>query len=237
LVRYSFNQKAKDVVFASMSDINASSKDLGAVCDAIRYKSVQSALDMLESVANGDTPILYRKHNTHMGSRHELHGNKGRYPKKCASFVRKVLVNAKANASSKGLVSDDLYVVHAAANKTVIIPRYPSKGIISIGHGYGYGATRHSDLELARIEIAVAGPDTQGLSKNVYACVNASKARASRAKPKATTPAKKAQAKKVPAKEAKAIPAAEKPKKEDAKAQVQSPAPAANTETEKKEGA
>ncbi len=242
-MRYSFNQKAKDVVFARMSDINASSKDLGAVCDAIRYKSVQSALDLLESVANGEVPILYRNHNTHMGSRHELHGRKGRYPQKCAELVRKVLVNARANASNKGVMDDDLYVIHAAANKTVIVPRYPSKGIISIGHGYGYGATRHSDLELARVEIGVGNAEIEGLSKNIAASIKASKARDARSKPKASP--KKAQPKQPldkQAKEAKkAQPAAEKPKdvgKKDANATAaQSPAAAKSEETENKKGA
>ncbi len=218
-MRYSFNQKAKDVVFASMSDINASSKDLAAVCDAIRYKSVSNALDVLESVANGDIPILYRRHNTHMGSRHELHGKKGRYPQKCADLVRKVLVNARANASNKGIIGVDLYVVHASANKTVIVPRFPSKGIISIGHGYGYGATRHSDLELARVEIGVGSADTQGLSKNIAAAINASSIREARLKPKAAPKKPQAKQPKVkPAKEAKQVQAeAVKPNNEEKK--------------------
>ena len=184
MAKYSFNQNPKDVVFASMSGIEASFKDLSAVCDSIRYKNVDKALDSLDAVANGEMPILYRKYNTHMGSRHQLHGKKGRFPEKCAALVRKVLVNAKANAGNKGMAAEDLYVVHASANKTIIIPRFPSKGIISISHGYGYSATRHSDMELARIEIGVGSAAIQGLSKNISNRISASRKREARMKPK-----------------------------------------------------
>ncbi len=161
--RYSFNQGTKDVVFASARDLNASYKDLGAVCDAIRYKSLGSAMTILEDVIGRGRPILYRRHNTHMGSRHELGGRKGRYPEKCAELVRKTLVNAQANAANKGMLPEDLYVVHAAANKTQIVNRTPSKGILYISHGYGYAALRRSDIELARIEIGLAPAGAEGL--------------------------------------------------------------------------
>jgi hypothetical protein len=57
-----------------------------------------------------------------------------------------------------------MYVVHATANKTQIIPRSPSKGIRSSKDGgYGYGAARRSNLELAKIEIAVGNKDSKEL--------------------------------------------------------------------------
>ena len=42
-MNYSFNIKGDDFVFAQSYDINASYKDLGAVCDAIRYLRAESA--------------------------------------------------------------------------------------------------------------------------------------------------------------------------------------------------
>jgi large subunit ribosomal protein L22 len=164
---YSFNMKREGLVFASAKDINASFKDLGAVCDAIRYKSAPRALTALEAVATGHVAILYRRHNAYMGSRHELGGQKGRYPKKCAVLVRKVLVNAMANAENKGSDPESMYVVHAAANKTMILPRTAPKGALWLGHSMGRRSARRTDLELARIEIGLGYGEEEGLSTHM----------------------------------------------------------------------
>ena len=83
-MKYSYNLDRR-VVFAHTSDLNASFKDVCAVCDAVRYKRVPAAIRILEGVINEGRPIEYRRHNKYMGSRHELGGKKGRYPMKCAA--------------------------------------------------------------------------------------------------------------------------------------------------------
>lgn len=159
MIRYSYNKEKEGVILAGVKDINASFKDLCAVCDAIRSSSVTTALAMLGEAEKGKLAILYKRHNKYMGSRHELGGKKGRWPKKCAALVRKVLVNATANARNMGEDPDAMTVIHAAANKTTIIPRRPSKGIRYVRTGgYGYVPTRRSDMELAKIEIGIAYP-------------------------------------------------------------------------------
>ena len=159
MIRYSYNKDREGVVFAGAKDLNASFKDLCAVCDSIRNTPVQAATALLEKVEIGKTAILYKRHNRYMGDRHELGGKKGRFPKKCAGLVRKVLVNAAANARNGGDDPEAMIVVHAAANKTTVIPRRPSKGIRYVRTGgYGYVPTRRSDMELARIEIGIAYP-------------------------------------------------------------------------------
>lgn len=161
-MKYSYNQNREGVVFAGVNDINASFKDLCNVCDAVRHKQVPDALNILEAASKGTMALEFRRHNKYMGSRHELGGKKGRWPKKCAALVRKVLVNASANAKNKGEDPDPMYVVHAAANKTTIIPRRPPKGIRTVRTGgYGYSPTRRSDMELARIEIGIAYKEGQ----------------------------------------------------------------------------
>ncbi len=167
-MKYSYNQDKTGVVFANAKDLNASYKDLGAVCDAIRYKSAQAALDALDRVIVDNKPILYRKHNINMGSRHELGGRKGRTPIKCAKIVRKVLVNAMANATNKQLDPEAMYVVHAAANKTLIARRFPSKGSLFVTGGpSGQVPARHSDIEFSRVEIGVSMLDQRRLSRNI----------------------------------------------------------------------
>ena len=48
-----------------------------------------------------------------------------------------------------------MYVVHAAANKTMILPRTAPKGALWLGHSMGRRSARRTDLELARIEIGL----------------------------------------------------------------------------------
>lgn len=167
-MKYSYNQDREGMVFANIKDVNASFKDLGAVCTAIRYRSVASAMELLDAVSAGERPIRYMRHNASMGSRHELGGKKGRTPKKCATIVRKVLVNASANAENKGFDPDAMYVVHASANKSMIASRRPSKGALFVSGGpSGYMTARRSDVEFARVELGISMMDEKKLSKNI----------------------------------------------------------------------
>ncbi len=165
---YSYNLDRKDAVFASTSDLNASFKDLCCVCDAVRYRAVPNAIAVLDGVINDGRPIEFRRHNRYMGSRHELGGKKGRYPMKCAAMVRKVIVNAVANARNKGEDPDSMYIVHACANKTYEIPRSPPKGIRAVRTGgYGYTPMRRSNISFAKIEIGIASKDKKELGSRM----------------------------------------------------------------------
>ena len=168
-MRYSFNIKnAENIVLAQRYDIDASYKDLVAVCDAIRYMNAGAALDKLDRLIAMEIPIEYRRHNKHMGARHELGGRKGAYPVRAAKEVRLALINAIANADNKGLPGEDLYIVHATANKTRILRRYPSRGTLAWGRGmYGRASIMHSDLEYAKVEIGLASKDEAWLTKSM----------------------------------------------------------------------
>jgi len=166
-MKYSFNRNRKDLVFAYRKDINASFKDLSVVCTAIRYRSVNNALQILDNAINDIKPIQYNRFNKGMGSRHELGGKKGRWPKKCAKIVKNILLSTISNAENKGYDSESMFVIHTAANKTNIVERGPSKGIASISGGYGYSAMRRSDLELAKVEMGIGTMSEPGLSKNM----------------------------------------------------------------------
>lgn len=177
-MKYSYNLDRKEIVFASISDLNASFKDLCAVCDAVRYKAVPNAIATLDSVIGDGKPIEYRRHNRYMGSRHELGGKKGRYPMKCAAMVRKVIINASANARNKGEDPDSMYVVHACANKTYEVPRSPPKGIRSVRTGgYGYTPMRRSNLAFAKIEIGLSVKEAKELGARMKRALKATSKR------------------------------------------------------------
>ena len=197
-MQYSYNQNKEGVFLANAKDLNASFKDLGMVCAAIRYQSTPRAIAILDSVIEGRRPILYAKHNKHMGARHELGGRKGRWPMKCAAIVKKVLVNAMANATNKDMDPEHMYVVHAAANKTLIARRLPPRGALFVTGGpSGQVPARHSDLEFSRVEIGVALLDEQRMSQNMIDNIK-------RAERRAPKPSKKEE-KKAPGKEKKSI--------------------------------
>ena len=122
-------------------DVEASFKDLSQVCASIKGKSVGDAKALLEKACEGEAAIPYRKFSRKLGHRRELGGKKGRYPKKASRAVLKVLENAKANASFKGL-GEPLFVAHACANKMRVFPRLQSKG----------RRVRH-DYETSKVEI------------------------------------------------------------------------------------
>lgn len=165
---YSFNIGG-DFVKAQKSGVNASYKQLSIVCNAIRYTRVSKAIDTIDKVIAMQMPILFSKYNKHMGARHELHGRRGAYPIKAAKEIKVVLQNAVANAEGKGIGSaEEMFIVHASANKTQTISRQPSKGSISWGRGmYGRSAMMHSNIELAKIEIILGTGEEKELSKNM----------------------------------------------------------------------
>ncbi|MCL4389093.1 MAG: hypothetical protein M1528_02035 [Candidatus Marsarchaeota archaeon] len=220
-MKYSFNREKEGIVFAHAKDINASFKDLSAVCDAIRYKNAQTAMSILDSVSQGGVPILYRKYNKYMGSRHELGGRKGRYPIKCTKIVRKVLVNAMANAEGKGESPSDMYIVHAAANKTNIFQRVAPKGELRVGHVQGRGSTRRTDLELAKLELALGYGEERGLSERMRKIIGKEKKQVEAAEAKSKPKQKVKKEKKSQATPKPPAPVKEKAAEHEAKAKGQ----------------
>ncbi len=184
-MRYSINIAKDQMGVAYGYDIDASYKDLCAVCDAIRYLNTGNAMDVIEGIVTLRRPILFNRFNKHMGSRHELGGRKGAFPIKAAKIVRQILLNAIANSKNKGLDDGALYVVHASANKTNIARRLPSKGSLSWGRGmYGMSARTHSDIEYAKVEIGLANSDAGSLTDNMKHMIKArNPVRAQKSKP------------------------------------------------------
>lgn len=144
IMMYSYRFGDDAVGKARLEDADASYKDLAEVCSNIRGRSTAAALSLLEKAAEGEMPILYRKYISGLAHRKELCGRPGRYPKKAAKLVLGTLRSAIASAKAKGL-SEDLVVVHAAANKKDVFPRLAPKG----------GKRSRSYYETARVEIVV----------------------------------------------------------------------------------
>ncbi|MGC8623496.1 MAG: 50S ribosomal protein L22 [Candidatus Micrarchaeia archaeon] len=208
-------------------EVNASYKDLNAVCNAIRYLEAGKALEVLQDIVLMNRAVPYKRFNKHMGARHELGGRKGAYPVKAAKEAMAVLQNAMANAKNKNHVSpESMFIIHASATKGRIERRYPSKGSLFWGRGmYGRSSAMHSDLEYAMVEIALAEGDEPELTERMKYYIK---------KRNATQRAESAQrAGKVPAQKN----AAKEPKKEVAeKAEAQKKNEANNVNKNKSSG-
>ncbi len=111
---------------AYISRLDVSYKDLMAVADLIRYRTVKEAFDLLEKAKNKDIFVPYRKNNKKMG--HRKHGIKGRYPIKAVKHMIKALKSCIANAKNKGLAEDNLIISHLSIKKGPIYYRIQPKG-------------------------------------------------------------------------------------------------------------
>ncbi len=142
---YSYNvvENPQSYAFARIEGVDASYKDLCEVCGRILGLQADKALILLEEFSKGNLPVLYKTRNKRLGSRRELGGRKGRYPKKSALIVLGALKSAIANAQTKGMI-EPYILVHVCANKKRVYPRMSSKG-----------RRARSDYETARIEIVV----------------------------------------------------------------------------------
>ncbi len=140
---YSVSSVDENCALAKAENINASFKDLAEVCGRIRGKKADWAVAFLEKVADGKAAVLYKSHNKKIGHRKELGGKPGRYPKKAAKAVLKVLNSAMANGRVKGL-GEEYDILHATANKQMGYGRVAPKG-----------RWARSDFETSRVEIVV----------------------------------------------------------------------------------
>ncbi len=91
------------------------------VCRAIRNMHLAAAKEYLEDVQKKKRAVPFMRHRKKLAHRKGV-GGSGQYPVKAAREILKVLKNAEANASYKGLDTEKLRIVHASAYKGITIP-------------------------------------------------------------------------------------------------------------------
>jgi len=104
-------------------EMRISPKDAVEVCRAIRGMRLKDAKSYLEEVMKKQRPVPFRRHRKKLAHTRGA-GGAGAYPVKAARAVLKVLENAEANASYKGLEVDRLRIVHASAKRGFTIPGF-----------------------------------------------------------------------------------------------------------------
>lgn len=86
------------------------------ICAAIRGMDLAAAQAYLEDVIAKRRAIPFRKHNTKVGHRRGGMGP-GRYPVRASRAILAVLANAESNAEYKGLEPEDMFILHAVAQR------------------------------------------------------------------------------------------------------------------------
>lgn len=92
------------------------------ICRMVRGRKVDDAIRMLEEVVELRRPVPIRRYN--YGVAHKSGVGPGRFPRKAAAAIIKVLKSAKSNAEYKGLDADNMRVRVISAHLGRTIPGY-----------------------------------------------------------------------------------------------------------------
>ncbi|MCW7078126.1 MAG: 50S ribosomal protein L22 [Canidatus Methanoxibalbensis ujae] len=99
-------------------ELHISPKHAYEICRAIKGMRVEDAERYLEAVIAKEVPLPFKKHKKKVPHRRNLEKwYAGRYPVKAASAILRLLRDAKANASYKGLDADEMRIWHIATKK------------------------------------------------------------------------------------------------------------------------
>ncbi len=222
---YSYKSKYQNHAKALANRVNASYKDLGAVCSNIKGMSVILALEFLAQVIKKKKAVYFKKHFKKKAHRSSIGGKIGGFPVKSAKIVLKLLNSALKNAEKKGFMPEAMFVEHACANKVSSYPRISPRG-----------KRMRSDVETARVELIIA--ESEDLKKFIDDTKKQIEEQVKKAKPEAKAKPKE-EPKQEPKPETKAKPK-EEPKQEpkpEAKAKPKEESKAKVKKEEKKKQA
>lgn len=122
---YSFqNFDPERMARASGRDLRISPKHSIELLREIRGMMLNDALKYLDDVIAKRRPVPLRRFHDSQGHKPGKGFGPGRYPAKVAKAVKKILLNAKNNAEQKGLDTDSLRIIHAAAHRGPVLRGY-----------------------------------------------------------------------------------------------------------------
>ncbi|NPB02056.1 MAG: 50S ribosomal protein L22 [Methanopyri archaeon] len=108
---------------AFIRELRISPKHAREICRAIRGMPLDRAKEFLRRVIRQEEAVPFRKHKKKVPHRRQIRPgwDAGRFPRKAAEHILRVLEHAEANAEQKGLDTDRLYIKHIAAHKGRVI--------------------------------------------------------------------------------------------------------------------
>jgi len=129
-LNYSVKLEDESNIAKSMgADLNVSFKHAVVICDKLKGMKVTDAISLLESVITLEKSIPFRRLNCGVGHRSNSEEFKvGKYPKKAAAEFLKILRNLEGNAEFKGFDTENLKIIHVAAQKGLSRKKTAPKG-------------------------------------------------------------------------------------------------------------
>ncbi|MEZ0345037.1 MAG: 50S ribosomal protein L22 [Infirmifilum sp.] len=121
--RYSVELDPARTVKASLRDVSMSYKATVETLKLIKGKKLSEAKKILEEIKAMKRPVPYRRFNGKVGHKSGVSGP-GRFPVKVAKNLLVLLHNLESNAEFKGLDVENIWIVHAAAHKSIKIRNY-----------------------------------------------------------------------------------------------------------------
>ncbi|MCQ8893435.1 MAG: 50S ribosomal protein L22 [Methanolinea sp.] len=101
-----------------VNEIQISPKHAIEIASFIRNKKTSDVISYLEQVIEGKKAIPFRRFNRKVAHKRGLDGwDAGRYPKKASAAYIRLLHSVIKNAEYLGLDTENLEIVHAAANR------------------------------------------------------------------------------------------------------------------------
>ncbi len=112
-------------VKASGREVRVSHKHEREVCRTIKGMTLTQAKEYLKDVIEKKKVVPFRRHQKKLGHHSGLSkAFAGRYPINAAKKTLKLLQQAQANAENKGLNTDSLKIIHAAAYPGMKVKRF-----------------------------------------------------------------------------------------------------------------
>lgn len=125
-------------------ELHISPKHAREICRELKRKPLDRAKRILEDVTALKRAIPMRRYNHDVG--HQPGTGPGRYPRRAASEILRVLEDAEASASYKGLDAERLVVVHMAAKRGRVIRGSTPRA---------YGRFSQKNVETVSVEVVL----------------------------------------------------------------------------------
>jgi len=120
MARTLYSQEFEGDTYArgKINEIQVSPKHAIEIAAFIRDMKASEAISSLEQVVVGKKPVPFRRFNRNVAHKKGISGwDAGRYPKKASQAYIRLLRSVIKNAEYLGLDTDNLEIVHVAANR------------------------------------------------------------------------------------------------------------------------
>lgn len=121
--KYSVKNLNDNQARALARDASVSFKSAIEACNFLRGRNTKQAISLLEKVLDKKIAIPFKRFTNGVGHRKGKGIGAGRYPQKLSDALIKLIKNAEANASIKGL-NENLKIVHMSAQKASVPMHY-----------------------------------------------------------------------------------------------------------------